>query len=330
MKATLTSALTLTLTASTLMAADTDHLVFEPTGTANGKHVVLLAGDEEYRSEEAMPMLGQILAKQGFKCSVLFSLNADGTVNPEAGANLSHSESLENADAIVMSLRFRHWDDTSMERFDNALNRGVPIVALRTSTHAFKFPKDSKWAKYSFNAKKDSGWEKGFGRQVLGETWVNHHGKHKKEGTRSVVEQANAKHPVLNAVGTIFGTTDVYGANPLAPSTILLRGEVTQTLDPKSPAVEGKKNSPMMPIAWLREFKNTGSKPNRILTTTMGAATDLSDENLRRLVINGVYWGLEMDVPTKADVTLPGSWNPTKYSFKTYKKGLKPADFIVK
>ena len=63
----------------------------------------------------------------------------------------------------------------------------------------------------------------------------------------------------------------------------------------------------------------------------MGAATDLSDENLRRLVINGVYWGLKMDVPAKADVTIPGAHGiHPKYSMKAYKKGLKPADFIVK
>ncbi len=161
-------------------------------------------------------------------------------------------------------------------------------------------------------------------------TYTNHHGKHKVEGTRSVVEKANAQHPVLSGVGTIFGTSDVYGANPLAPSTILLRGEVTKSLDPKAAAVEGKKNSPMMPIVWTREFKNTGSTPNRIVTTTMGAATDLSDENLRRHVINGVTWGLKLDIPANAAVTIPGTWNPTKYSFKAYKKGLKPSDFIVK
>ena len=42
-----------------------------------GKHVVLIAGDEEYRSEEAMPQLGKILAvHHGFKCTVLFSIDS--------------------------------------------------------------------------------------------------------------------------------------------------------------------------------------------------------------------------------------------------------------
>lgn len=205
------------------------------------------------------------------------------------------------------------------------------MVALRTSTHAFNF-KDttSKWVKYSFDAKADTGWEGGFGRQVLGETWVSHHGEHKVEGTRSKIEADQSKNPVLNGVGTIFATTDVYGAAPAAPSTILLRGEVTKTLDPQSPALEGAKNDPMIPIAWLREFDNTGEKNNRILTTTMGAATDLSEESLRRLVVNGVYWGLQMEVPAKADVSIKGDYSPSAYSFKKHKKGLKPADFIVK
>src|SRR5688500_17068477 len=37
-------------------------LVFQPAadGPGKGKHVVLLAGDEEYRSEEALPMLAKI------------------------------------------------------------------------------------------------------------------------------------------------------------------------------------------------------------------------------------------------------------------------------
>jgi len=55
--------------------AQQDHLVFEAKGEANGKHIVLLAGDEEYRSEESMPMLAQILSNQGFQCTVLFSMD---------------------------------------------------------------------------------------------------------------------------------------------------------------------------------------------------------------------------------------------------------------
>jgi mono/diheme cytochrome c family protein/glucose/arabinose dehydrogenase/lysophospholipase L1-like esterase len=306
-----------------------DHLVFEGgDGPGRGKHIVFLAGDEEYRSEEAMPLMAEIMAKQGFKCTVNFSVNPDGIVNPDRGDSMSNAGALDSADAIVMSLRFRGYPEPIMEKFDNALQRGIPIVALRTSTHAFNGVK-GKYAKYNFNAKKDTGWDRGFGRHVLGETWVNHHGHHKKEGTRSKVEAANKGHEVLNGVGTIFGDTDVYGAHPPADVKILLRGEVTQTLKSDSPPVAGKKNDPMMPVLWTREYKNRSGKTNRIVCTTMGSSTDLADENLRRAVANGVYWGLKMTVPAKADVTLPGPFKPSMYSFGGYQKNKRPADFVL-
>ncbi len=308
-----------------------DHLHFEGQagGPGNGKHLVLLAGDEEYRSEEAMPMLGQILARHGFEVTVLFSLDEDGTVNPDRQDSLSHSEALETADGIVMALRFRRWDDEAMKRFEAAFERGVPIVALRTSTHAFKFPGDSPWQKYSFRAPAATGWENGFGRQVLGETWVNHHGKHKREGTRSVVEDANRHHSILRGVGTMFGKTDVYGADPLEPATILLRGEVTASLEPDSPGVPGK-NDPMQPIAWSREYGHGNGTVNRVFTTTMGSSQDLLDEDLRRLIVNAVFWGFELEVPQLADVSIPADYEPTPYGFKGYRKGLKPIDFVPK
>src|SRR4051794_41749020 len=105
-------------------------------GPGQGRHIVLLAGDEEYRSEEGLPMLAKILSQRhGFECTVLFSVAPDGTIDPKASTSLSDGVALERADAIVMSLRFRHWPDADMSRFAARLNAGVPIVALRTSTH---------------------------------------------------------------------------------------------------------------------------------------------------------------------------------------------------
>src|SRR6476469_6970650 len=79
-------------------------------GPGNGKHIVLLTGDEEYRSEEGLPMLAKILSQRhGFKCTVLFPLDPDGTINPDNNKSLSGAEALDSADAIVMLIRFRAW-----------------------------------------------------------------------------------------------------------------------------------------------------------------------------------------------------------------------------
>jgi len=317
------------LAASSLIAAD--HVVYEPAGAAKGKHIVLLSGDEEYRSEEAMPMLGKLLSQRhGFKCTVLFSIGADGTIDPAAGASLSHPEALDSADAIVMLLRFRHWDEATTKKFQAAFNRGIPIIALRTSTHAFAgYAKDSPFAAWNWNNE-----EGGWGRKVLGETWVSHWGKHKFEATKGIIEPANANHPILRGVSDLFANSDVYEAAPPADSVILARGQILQGMTADTPpAAYAKKtkagaeqdvNTPMMPVAWVRVVKNDAGGENKIFCTTMGAATDLASEGTRRIVVNAVFWGLGLEVPEKAEVTLVGDYQPTMYGFGTFQKGVKP------
>ncbi|MEK0445850.1 MAG: hypothetical protein RLZZ399_1171 [Verrucomicrobiota bacterium] len=308
---------------SVAACAAEDFLTFEPKpGPGAGKHVVLLAGDEEYRSEEALPMLAKILSQRhGFKCTVLFSVDADGTINPDNGKSLSHPEALDSADAMILSLRFRNWPEEALAKFEKAYLAGKPIIGLRTSTHAFSGNRLSK-----------------FGKDVLGERWVSHWGRHKSEATRGIVEPSASGEAVLRGVADVFGTTDVYEAYPPQDATILLRGQVLAGMTPNSaPAAYAKKratdkaeqdvNTPMMPVAWTRLHKNEAGQTNRVLCTTMGSATDLENEGLRRLVVNGVYWGVGLEVPSKADVQFVDEYQPGFYGFKGYRKGLRASDF---
>ena len=88
-------------------------------------------------------------------------------------------------------------------------------------------------------------------------------------------------------------------------------------------------NDPMMPVAWTRLHPNPGGKANRVFCTTMGAATDLLNESLRRLVVNAVYWGFALEVPARADVALVDAYTPSPYAFKGYRRGLTPADHAL-
>ena len=300
-----------------------------PKESDNGRHIVLLSGDEEYRSEEGLPMLAKILSRRhGFHCSVHFSVNDQGVIDPENQASLTGAEALDSADAIIMLLRFRNWPDDVMERFVRAYERGVPIVALRTSTHAFQYPPDRETKYRGFNQ---------FGKRVLGEGWVSHWGRHKQEATRGVIEPAAAKNPVLKGVSDVFGDSDVYEAYPPSDATILLRGQVLQGMSPQDPPAKYSKkrrsdkaeqdvNAPMMPVAWTRVLKNEAGNENRIFCTTLGAATDLQSEGLRRMIVNAVYWGLGQDVPDKADVQYVGKFEPTKYGFGDFLRGIKPTE----
>src|SRR5271167_1524841 len=85
-------------------------------GPGKGKHIVLVSGDEEYRSEEALPQLGKILAKHhGFKCTVLFAIDPkDGTINPNV-SDIPGLEALRTADLLVLFTRFRNLPDEQMK-----------------------------------------------------------------------------------------------------------------------------------------------------------------------------------------------------------------------
>src|SRR5579871_6140198 len=131
-------------------------------GPGKGKHIVLVSGDEEYRSEEALPQLGKILAKHhGFKCTVLFAIDKDGTINPDRKDNIPGLEALKSADLMVLFTRLRNLPDEQMKFIVDYVEAGKPIVAMRTATHAFE-SKDSKlYARYGWQNKE---WPGGFGK----------------------------------------------------------------------------------------------------------------------------------------------------------------------
>src|SRR5262249_2962977 len=148
-------------------------------GPGHGKRIVFVTGDEEYRSEEAAPMLAKILAaRHGFDCTVLFCLNPqDGTIDPLNQTNLVGAKALQDADMMVIFTRFRELPDDQMKYVSDFVNSGKPILGIRTATHAFEIKrnKQSAYAQYDWQSKT---WPGGFGQQVLGDTWVNHHGSH--------------------------------------------------------------------------------------------------------------------------------------------------------
>ncbi len=309
-------------------------LAFEgKSGAGQGKHIVLVSGDEEYRSEEALPMLAQILSNHhGFKCTVLFSLDPQtGEVDPENQTNITGLEHLRTADLMVLFTRFRELPDEEMKYFDEYVQSGKPVVALRTSTHAFHYSRDknSPYAKYSYNSKVE-GWEGGYGRQALGETWVSHHGHHAHEGTRGLINGLVEDHPILQGVKDIWGPTDVYTIRDLREdATVLVYGQSTHGMTPEAPMSYDKS---IMPVAWTKSYTAESGKTARIFTTTMGAAVDLKNEDLRRLIVNACYWGMEMEaqIPENSNVEIEGNYSPTMFGFGDQQKGLKPSDFVVK
>jgi type 1 glutamine amidotransferase len=312
-----------------IRAAD-PFLVFEPHGKPKGKNIVLISGDEEYRSEESLPQLAKILSTHdGFRCTVLFAIDKkDGTINPEQLDNIPGLEALDSADLMVILTRFRDLPDDQMKHIADYVESGRPILGLRTATHAFQIKSSPTFAKYSWNNP-----DGGFGRVVLGETWIRHHGKHGAQSTLGVLNPKETKHPVLTGIqdGELWSKTDGYEARVPLPgdSKVLVFGQVLSGMDPKSPPGPGAVNDPMMPIAWVKSYTGSSGKTARIFTTTLGTSEDLLTEANRRLMVNACYWalGFERQIKAKANVALVGEYHPNPFGFGTHIKGLKPADF---
>ena len=304
-------------------------LVYEgASGPGKGKHIVLIAGDQEYRSEEAIPMLAQILAKRhGFKCTVLFAMNPKtGAIDPAATDNIPGLETLRSADLAVLFLRWLELPDGQMKEIIDYTNSGKPIVGLRTSTHPFRYQKhlDSPYAKYDWKSKQMEG---GYGRQVLGETWISHYGVHQKESTRGVITAGMEKHPILKGVSDIWGESDVYAITTLpGDSTPLVMGQVLSGMEHDSPPNAEKK---LTPVAWTKSYSGDSGKKARVFTTTMGHANDFKNEGFRRMVVNASYWALGMEdrIAEKSNVDPAGPYDPNPVGFGKHKQGLKLSDF---
>jgi hypothetical protein len=304
-------------------------------GPGKGKHIVLVSGDEEYRSEEALPQIGKILARHhGFKCTVLFAINKkDGTIDPNTNDNIPGLQALQSADLAMFFIRFRNLPDEQMKYIVDYVESGKPVVGLRTSTHAFALRGKSKYARWDWQSRE---WPGGFGKQVLGETWVAHHGAHGSEATRGLIAPEAKDHPILKGIkdGDIFGPTDVYTVRLPLPgdSKPLVLGQVVAGMKTTDPPVKGKKNDPMMPVAWVKTYSPAEGKKARVFTTTMGSSQDFLYEGTRRLLVNACYWaaGLEDRIPERSKVDLVGEFKPRAFRNNNFVKGVKPEDLAMK
>ena len=335
-------------------------------GAGQGKHVVLIGGDEEYRSEEGLPQLARMLSQHhGFRCTVLFAVDPEtGIVNPHVNTNIPGTESLDDADLMFIQTRWRALPDAQMEPIDRFLKAGKPVIGLRTATHAFKaqpavhkkiraYLRDAskaddpdsvplpdiaaeEWGAFDHYGDGYTGpmqeWRDGFGRLVVGERWVSHHGKHKHESAKGVIAAEAADHPVLRGVDrdSIWSAADVYTVRlplpgdsmPLVHGKVMARaGEYDEedALYGMRPSdaepVEGK-NDPMMPIAWTKSYQLPEGAKGRVFSTTMGTSTDLLEAGVRQMLLNAVFWvlGDEAAIPAEGVMSdLAGDYAPTKF-----------------
>ncbi len=296
-------------------------------GPGKGKHIVLIAAEQEYRSEQSLPMIAQILSQRhGFDCTVLFSVNEQGEVDPTLPAPFEdktkrHSipglKFLADADCVIWMSRFMQLPDDQMQLWHDYFDSGKPIIALRTANHGFwggkQYSKNGKDVPLS---------------QLLGGSFMEHHGGWHSESTRGLVVEASKTHPILVGIDDIWGTSDVYRCHndksPVpADCQVLVTGQPLMDLTHDSAA---NTNKEPLPIAWTKTWIGNQNLPSRIFHFTMGSAEDFENAGVRRLTINAVYWGLEMEksISAESSVDIVGEYHPSKSGFNYQELGVQP------
>ena len=299
-------------------------------GPGKGKRIVLIAADQEYRSEQSMPMLAKILSTHhGFDCTVLFAVNEKGEVDPtmpvypEKGKELKehHIPGLENlasADLVIFFPRLLTLPMGERELIVKYIDSGKPMIALRTANHGF----------HGALPYKIEGKQVNWGNDVLGGTFMGHHGNWHADSTRGVIVAEQKEHPILMGVSDIWGNSDVYrtykeGGSLPAGCTALVWGQPLMGRkhdDPVNPKLEP------LPVAWFKNWQTSGGKVARVFQSTMGSGDDLESAGLRRLIINAVYWGLGMEsaiTPTRS-VEIVGTYKPLESGFNYQELGVIP------
>lgn len=299
-------------------------------GPGKGKKVVLIAADQEYRSEQSMPMMAKILsAHHGFDCTVLFAVNEKGEVDPtmpvypEKGKefkphHIPGLEQLATADLVIFFTRLLTLPMAEREMIVKYVDSGKPIIALRTANHGFHAA-----LPYKINGKNVN-----WGNDVLGGTFMSHHGRYHADSTRGILVEEQRDHPILIGVSDIWGNSDVYrtykeGTSLPPGCTALVWG---QPLMGRNHDDEPNPKLEPLPVAWVKSWQTSEGKSARVFQSTMGSGTDLENAGLRRLIVNAVYWGMGMEAsltPTRS-VDIVGTYKPLESGFNYKELGVVP------
>ena len=279
-------------------------------------HVVFVTGDEEYRSEESMPMIANILHhNHGMKVTICYAIDPNsGMINPDYLLGIQGLEALDKADLVVFFIRFRQLPDDQFEKILAYLESGRPIIGFRTSTHAFLYNENDP----------RSIWNDAFGTKIFGQKWITHHGHHEVRPLTHVYRQAeNKNHPILLGVNSFQAHSWLYhvhgGKHRLQGDyKLLLNGHALL-----STHIENLDLYPLdNPVAWTNSYLGA-----RVFFTTLGHPYDFQEPALRKLVVNGIFWalGLENRIPKEgSNVDLIEKYAPSNAAFGGYKRNQKP------
>ncbi len=310
--------------ASFLLAASCS--TSQPTSTEASQaplHIVFVTGDEEYRSEESMPMLARILKRElGAQISLCYSTDDQGIIDPNNQHHIEGLEALQTADLMIMFTRFRQLPEDQLRYILDYAESGKPMVGFRTSTHAFWYQTEDGQLDTTMNHL-----NKEWPTKVFGQQWITHHG-HFDDGKHPLtkINLADSDHPITRGVSPFDAYSWLYHVDGgdwklHGDPHILLQGTSLKSNHQMNDRLD--QFALQNPVAWTKKYKDS-----KVFFTTLGHPYDFKNENMRKLALNGIYWslGISKDIPTEGiDPTVVGRYEPNNSGFgDKYKAGLVP------
>lgn len=241
-------------------------------------HIVFVSGDHEYGSEETFPILAAELEKHyGMQTTVLKSFPDEN-----AEENIPGLEILAKADVAVFFLRWRRLPAEQIEHIRKYLNSGKPVIAFRTTTHAFNYPKGHPMEIWNSFAPAYLGAPPGWGNG-------HYHYGHKSSTDVRIVAGAESD-TILTGVDPSFHVRSwLYHVLPNFPPADAKQLLIGRAVDAE------RKDAVENPVAWT--WRNKANA--KVFVTTLGHPEDFQVESVQRLVINGIHWAAGKPVPKK-------------------------------
>jgi len=240
--------------------------------------LAFIVAEGEYHTDETLPAFAhQLLLAEGLNCG--FAMGKCSTKGP-GRHNIENLQILEDADMAVISVRRRALTRERMDMIRDFIQRGHPLLAIRTSSHAFNALGEVPFAdsglppSYNDGETSLSQWVN-FDEAIIGGNYQGHY-RNTEAGTTITLVPGMEAHPLLSGCpmeeGFVSPST-LYKNRPLrsADAQVLITG-----------AIEGQ---PAEPALWI----NTVNR-NQVIYTSLGHRDDWHKEGFQCLMRNSVYF----------------------------------------
>ncbi len=245
-------------------------------------HLVFVVGTHHYSPHVSMPVLAEEMERFGFKTSVIAPPG-----DPEQNKNkvgIPGLRALEQADVAVFFVRFLTLNDEQFGHIERYVKSGKPIVAFRTSTHAFRYSPDHRLF----------AWNDLFGREVQGTDYLCH----MKGATQCRLFNQAKDHPILTGVGdepfTSAGTLYLTDLQPGCFPLVIGSGSGSERLVKDQFRTHHVQENEEDIVAWTWEKNKYGA---RVFATSFGHLGDLASPQIMRIIVNGIHWAADVKVP---------------------------------